>query len=132
MGGFIASLLSIVSCVAAWLGGGASFPSWTYKADAIRVVPGRRHHLLSTFPFPLESIFPAQAGVALPHLVPLAPNVGQFVRPLAGGALVLQLLVEGALLLQVVAPGAERAHASLPVDLHAYGTALRAHRLHGE
>ena len=52
MGGFIASLLSIVSCVAAWLGGGASFPSWTYKADAIRVVPGRRHHLLPTFPFP--------------------------------------------------------------------------------
>lgn len=89
MGGFIASLLSIVSCVAAWLGGGASFPSWTYKADAIRVVPGRRHHLLPTFPFPLESILPAQAGVALPHLVPLAPNVGQIVRPLAGGALAL-------------------------------------------
>ena len=53
--------------------------------------------------FPLESILPAQAGVALPHLVPLAPNVGQIVRPLAGGALALQLLVEGALLLQVVA-----------------------------
>lgn len=106
MSGFIASLLSIVSCVAAWLGGGASFPSWTYKADAIRVVPGRRHHLLPTFPFPLESILPAQAGAALPHLVPLAPNVGQIVRPLAGDALALQLLLEGALLLQVVAPGA--------------------------
>lgn len=50
MGGFIASLLSIVSCVAAWLGGGASFPSWTYKADAIRVVPGRRHHFTYSAP----------------------------------------------------------------------------------
>ena len=48
-------------------------------------------------------------------------------RPLA-----LQLLVEGALLLQVVALGAERAHPGLPVDLHAHGPALRAHRLHGE
>ena len=50
MGGFIASLLSIVSCVAAWLGGGASFLSWTYKADAIRVVPGRHHHFTYSAP----------------------------------------------------------------------------------
>ncbi len=50
MSSSMASLLSIVSCVAAWLGGGVSFPSWTYKADAIRVVPGRRHHFTSFAP----------------------------------------------------------------------------------
>ena len=44
MDSFNASLPDIISCVAAWLGGGASFPPWTYKAEAIRVVPGRRHH----------------------------------------------------------------------------------------
>lgn len=44
MSSFTASLLDVISCVAAWLGGGASFPSWTYKADTIRAVPGRRHH----------------------------------------------------------------------------------------
>lgn len=48
MSGLVTSLPGILSCVAAWLGGGASFPSWTYKADAIRVAPGRRHHFASS------------------------------------------------------------------------------------
>ena len=50
MGSVIASLPDIISCVAAWLGGGASFPPWAYKADAIRVVPGRRHHFTPSAP----------------------------------------------------------------------------------
>ena len=50
MGCLVTSLPGILSCVAAWLGGGASFPSWTYKADAIRVAPGRRHHFTSYAP----------------------------------------------------------------------------------
>ena len=54
-------------------------------------------------PLPLGPVLPARSAVPLPHLVLLAPHVCQFVRPLAGGALALQLLVEGVLLLQVVA-----------------------------
>lgn len=53
-GGFMSSLFTslpgILSCVAAWLGGGASFPSWAYKAYAIRAVPGRRHHFTCPAP----------------------------------------------------------------------------------
>lgn len=43
------TLVSLFSTVAAWLGGGASFPSWTYKAEAIRVEPERRHHYPTVF-----------------------------------------------------------------------------------
>ncbi len=89
--------------------------------EAARLIP---------LPTPLEPVLPAQAAVPLPHHVPLAPNRLQFCGLLRVRPLTLELLVEGALLLQMVALGAERAHAGLPVDFHAHGPALGAHRLH--
>lgn len=51
-GGLMGSVLlsNVLSLVATWLGGGASFPSWLYKADANRVTPGRRHHFNPSAP----------------------------------------------------------------------------------
>lgn len=73
--------------------------------DWRRAWPTRKSSTLP-LPPPLQPVLPAQARVALPHHVPLAPYLVELggllrVRPLA-----LELLVEDALLLQVVALGA--------------------------
>ena len=61
-------------------------------------------------PPPLEPVLPAQAAVALPHLVPLAPHRLQLRGLLRMGPLALELLVERLLLLQVEPLCALRAH----------------------
>lgn len=84
-GGCMSGLISALPCfcelVATWLGGGGQAHIMDYKVSShTRFESGHRHHF-STLPLPLEPVLPAQAGVALPHLVPLAP-----VRRVAGQA----------------------------------------------
>ena len=61
---------------------------------------------ITPLPPPLEPVLPAQAAVALPHHVPLAPHLLELGGLLRMRPLALEPLVEGALLLQVVALGA--------------------------
>ena len=58
-------------------------------------------------PPPLEPVLPAQAAVALPHHVALAPHLVELGGLLRVHPLALQLLVEGALLLFCAQPPAQ-------------------------
>lgn len=81
MSGLISALPCFCELVATWLGCGGQAHIMDYKVSShTRFESGRRHHF-SALPLPLESVLPAQVGVALPHLVPLAP-----VRRFAGQA----------------------------------------------
>lgn len=88
----------------------------------------------SFLPLPpaLQPVLAAQATVALPQPVALAPRGLQLAGSLDLGALPFKLLVERPLLLQVVALGAQRAQPRLPVEGEAYPPARGAHRLDGE
>lgn len=84
-GGCMSGLISALPCfcelVATWLGGGGQAHIMVYKVSShTRFESGHRHHISALpLPLPLEPVLPAQAGFALPHLIPLAP-----VRRVAG------------------------------------------------
>lgn len=81
MSGLISALPCFCELVATWLGGGGQAHIMVYKVSShTRFESGHRHHISALpLPLPLEPVLPAQAGFALPHLIPLAP-----VRRLAG------------------------------------------------